>query len=384
MISDDRANAAAVKGILLIVVGLCLFTAGLMRWKWAYSSPGWSETKGTILTSVDGTSGAHRKSAVGRVSYAYRVSGTAYVGKRISYIRRFVPYAVTGSYPTGREVSVKYDPRSPSRCVLIAGGDPGVWTWQFAFGIPMLIAGAGVSRQWLHRRRIQRWLKVKGLEVAQPRGLRVDQRAGKFILPKGLSVFACFALGSITWYLLFLVWVIMEGKLPWLATGAITGTVLALLWLLRCWANPRVEVAIAADYLDIASHYFSGYESPTGRGASAWTRAIVILSLDELRNKESFAVKLEEFAASSQGLSSNTVRWLLELLSVIHVRLLASSGLTVSVPGFGAIAPGNDEASDRQIEPPRHTAGDSLLLQECGFRSINDLLSAVRADGHAG
>jgi hypothetical protein len=380
MVSDAQPHAAPVKGILLIVAALALFAAGWMSRHWAYSSPGWRETQGTILTSVDGTSGAHRKSVVGKVSYAYRVSGTAYVGKRISYIRRFVPYGVTGSYPIGRELSVKYDPGNPSRCVLIAGGEPSVWTWQFAFGIPMLIAGVGVNRQWWQRRRSKRWLKTES-EVDQPRGLRVDQRAGKFILPKGPSVFAFFTCGSIIWYLLFLVWILMEGKFPLSATVSITGALLILLWLLRCWANPRVEVAIAADFLGIANHYFSGHESPTGRGASAWTQSIVSVSLNELRDKESFAAKLEELAVSSQGLSNSTARWLIRLLSFIHVRMLASSVHAGGMSNFSISTPDHSEDPDKQTEASMHTACDNTLLEQCGFRSVSDLLTAVRAHG---
>ncbi len=144
------AEARSSKGLGILT--LAMFAAGifLMAWggnelKRAYESRSWPNTPGTITSAYIQKS--HHRSSEGhsttsytpKVGYRYIVEGKIYTCDRIAFGgksggKRSKAKAVVDEYPSGRQVTVYYNPRDPKIAVLKAG---------FSWGA-ILVALAGV------------------------------------------------------------------------------------------------------------------------------------------------------------------------------------------------------------------------------------------------
>lgn len=127
----------SAKGLAILTLGM--FAAGifLMAWggnelKKAYESRSWPGTPGTITSAYIQTS--HHRSSEGRsstsyapkVSYRYTVEGKTHMCDRIAFggasggMESWAK-AVVDEYPSGKQVTVHYNPQDPSVAVLKTG-----------------------------------------------------------------------------------------------------------------------------------------------------------------------------------------------------------------------------------------------------------------------
>src|SRR5207247_10772630 len=106
---------------------LCVYSAWLL-WL-CRRSRAWLSTTGTIIeTNVErsqGVGGTASQNFHLRLLYEYQADGQTLEGRRVSFddsfqgwFRREFMNVLAGQYPPGREVTVYYDPRKPSRCTL--------------------------------------------------------------------------------------------------------------------------------------------------------------------------------------------------------------------------------------------------------------------------
>lgn len=129
----DRLGLVCALGLLC---GVLVVPEAYEAWS-ADASMGWARTKGKVVghRASLGLQGWRRWYAV--VSYEYEVDGRGYRNSRVSYQQPSdgrtsgdsMRYAES-EFPIGSEREVRYDPRWPSRSVLIARpGDWGAVLW---------------------------------------------------------------------------------------------------------------------------------------------------------------------------------------------------------------------------------------------------------------
>jgi hypothetical protein len=151
-----------VFGLIFLLAGCSMLTAGLWRFKQARDSTRWPVTNGAVVfsekhssTSVVEDSEGDRsrvQSHSAALAYRYQVDGVTYY----SNIRRFGALAgasggwaqaILDRYPTGAEVPVSYNPADPNTAVLEPGSSsesywlPGAGAAFCLFGIAAFILG---------------------------------------------------------------------------------------------------------------------------------------------------------------------------------------------------------------------------------------------------
>ena len=110
-------------------VGAYLIYAGLKNRKLSQASEFWPTSGGTVLSSEIVTRTIRRTNKpttthyLPRIRYSYRIAGTDYESETIRFgdlerTNRSLAEKVTGKYPAGATVAVRYDPEDPSRAVL--------------------------------------------------------------------------------------------------------------------------------------------------------------------------------------------------------------------------------------------------------------------------
>lgn len=120
-------------GVFVFVLGLALIA--LIWWfhlqavKKARASESWPTAAGTVRSStvretVSRSKGSTRRSYSANITYGYEVAGTAFAGDKVSFggspSHNFSgqAQAVCDRYPTGKAVTVRYNPEKPAEGVL--------------------------------------------------------------------------------------------------------------------------------------------------------------------------------------------------------------------------------------------------------------------------
>jgi len=144
-----------------------MFAAGIFLLAWggyeirrAYESRSWPNTQGTVIASyIDKRS--HRDSNnhtrivyTPKIRYQYQVEGKHYTCKRIAFGgesggKRSKAKKVVDKYPSGKKVTVYYNPQDPKVAVLKAGFS---WGAVFAFLAGIVFFAVGVMGFKAYRR----------------------------------------------------------------------------------------------------------------------------------------------------------------------------------------------------------------------------------------
>lgn len=120
-------------GGALLVAAAVVHLLWNVRIAWlARASAGWPSTTGVVQRAyVDESLGDEdgNVSYIARVHYSYSVRGQRYASRRLSYRwmwrdRSTDVVEMLRGRTEGREVEVRYDPRSPARAVLFPGSGP--------------------------------------------------------------------------------------------------------------------------------------------------------------------------------------------------------------------------------------------------------------------
>lgn len=120
----------------------------------------WPQADGIVLSSawVD-SSGNKTRGAT--LQYQYEVEGRSYMNDRLSLFRSSEKYDVGSGqwlwddrrlvreHPRGSQITVRYDPSSPSRSVVVAHANmPGIW----GAGVVLLVLWSIAIGQWIRAR----------------------------------------------------------------------------------------------------------------------------------------------------------------------------------------------------------------------------------------
>jgi hypothetical protein len=138
---------------IMSVIGAYLIYSGLKNRKLAKASELWPTAGGRVLATEITKRTYRDKNRTTHtfykphVRYAYSVGGADYAGEVIRFgdvEKGHITLAeeVTGKYPVGSIVAVRYDPDDPKRATLetqSAGGGQ-IWTGIFFIAIPLVIA----------------------------------------------------------------------------------------------------------------------------------------------------------------------------------------------------------------------------------------------------
>lgn len=155
-----RKGPAYLAGIM-ILVGLVITVQGLFDYKSAANSRLWPSTTGTVVRSwmLEQSYGRENKTEIRyfpKIEYHYFVFGERYLSDRIAFggvsggtlqsARK-----VVDQYPKGTDVTVYYDPNTPSSALLRAGY--GSYARAKSVGGVLFCAlGALVYRTWTRKR----------------------------------------------------------------------------------------------------------------------------------------------------------------------------------------------------------------------------------------
>ena len=161
------SGAKAKSGKGLGILTMAMFAAGIFLLAWggyemkrAYESRSWPNTQGTVISSyIDKRS--HRDSNkrtsivyTPKIQYQYQVEGKHYTCKRIAFGgesggKRSKAKKVVDRYPSGKKVTVYYNPQDPKVAVLKAGFS---WGAILAFLAGGIFFGVGVMGFKAYRR----------------------------------------------------------------------------------------------------------------------------------------------------------------------------------------------------------------------------------------
>lgn len=150
-------KAKSDKGLAILT--LAMFAGGIFLLAWggyemkrAYESRTWPDTQGTVTSSYIGKR-SHRDSNnstsivyTPKIRYQYQVEGKHYTCNRIGFGgesggKRSKAKKVVDKYPSGKKVTVYYNPQDPKIAVLKAGFSLGAL---FAFLAGIIFFGVGV------------------------------------------------------------------------------------------------------------------------------------------------------------------------------------------------------------------------------------------------
>ena len=133
---------AAFFAVLFVALGVALLCLQQQNLANAKRSMNWSSTQGVVLnTDYKRTSVGRRTSNAPYVTYRYQVGSRTFQSDVFSFGDQPVSDAVFEQYPTGRMVTVYFDPRNPHEATLVKG--VGEWTItglryaQFILGISL-------------------------------------------------------------------------------------------------------------------------------------------------------------------------------------------------------------------------------------------------------
>ena len=162
-LSGTKAKFDKGLGILTLAMfagGIFLLTWGGYEMKRAYESRIWPDTQGTVTSSRIGKH-SHRDSNnhtrivyTPKIRYQYQVEGKHYTCNRIEFGgksggKRSKAKKVVDKYPSGKKVTVYYNPQDPKVAALKAGFS---WGALFAFLAGIIFFGVGVMGFKAYRR----------------------------------------------------------------------------------------------------------------------------------------------------------------------------------------------------------------------------------------
>ena len=162
-LSGAKAKSDKGLGILTLAMfagGIFLLAWGVYEMKRAYESRTWPDTQGTVISSyIDKRShrdSNHHTSTIytPKIRYQYQVEGKHYTCNRIEFGgesggKRSKAKKVVDKYPSGKKVTVYYNPQDPKVAVLKAGFS---WGALFAFLVGIIFFGVGVMGFKAYRR----------------------------------------------------------------------------------------------------------------------------------------------------------------------------------------------------------------------------------------
>lgn len=133
--------------IAFLAVGAGLLGVGMWDLVNAVRSVWWPTVPGTITSSevMQRTGGRRATVYEADIRYRFSIDGRDYTGDQIWFGQHgnslgHSPHQIVDTYPTGREVTIAYDPDDPEWSVLEPGVFPSVGLIP---GIGLLFAGAG-------------------------------------------------------------------------------------------------------------------------------------------------------------------------------------------------------------------------------------------------
>ena len=136
---------------ILSALGIYLATQATKNMAKAAASENWQATDGQILESGFTVRGVRRsrQAATVNVRYNYQVGDSSYVGSTLSFEKQdsFRPASaekILKPFPSGASCKVYYDPKEPSKSVLIKGGRSGN-TINLVVGLLMLVGGLVIA-----------------------------------------------------------------------------------------------------------------------------------------------------------------------------------------------------------------------------------------------
>jgi len=160
-----RAKSKSDKSLGILTLALVAAGVALLAWggyeiKRAYESRGWPNTQGTITSSYikkenrKDSNNRYRTTYYPKVQYQYQVEGKYYSCNRIAFGgvsggKRSKAKKVVDSYPSGKKVTVYYNPQDPGVGVLKAGFS---WGALLAFLAGLVFFGAGIMCYRAYRR----------------------------------------------------------------------------------------------------------------------------------------------------------------------------------------------------------------------------------------
>jgi hypothetical protein len=153
----SRAKSKPDKNLGILTLALLAAGVGLLAWggyeiKRAYESRGWPNTQGTITSSYikkenrKDSNNRYKTTYYPKVNYQYQVEGKYYSCNRIAFGgvsggKRSKAKRVVDRYPSGKKVTVYYNPQDPGIGVLNAGFS---WGALLAFLSGLIFFGVGV------------------------------------------------------------------------------------------------------------------------------------------------------------------------------------------------------------------------------------------------
>jgi hypothetical protein len=157
----DTVTTATGFGWLLIALGAALVIATAWLFVLARRSSDWPSVRGRVVGAKRDTSSASSKSGGTSyrlvLTYAYEVGGAHLEGHRVAFgdnlwggsgSREAVDQQVSFFHP-GREVTVYYDPKDPSRCTLTRGIANLPFKATFVVGAALIVVGIAALRSWI-------------------------------------------------------------------------------------------------------------------------------------------------------------------------------------------------------------------------------------------
>ena len=160
-----RAKPKSDKSLGILTLAMLAAGAGLLLWggyeiNRAYESRGWPNTQGTITSSYikkenrKDSNNRYKTTYYPKVNYQYQVEGKYYSCNRIAFGgvsggKRSKAKKVVDRYPSGKKVTVYYNPQDPGVAVLKAGFS---WGALFAFLTGLIFFGVGIMFYRISRR----------------------------------------------------------------------------------------------------------------------------------------------------------------------------------------------------------------------------------------
>ena len=160
-----RAKPKSDKSLGILTLAMLAAGAGLLLWggyeiNRAYESRSWPNTQGTITSSYikkenrKDSNNSYKTTYYPKVNYQYQVEGKYYSCNRIAFGgvsggKRSKAKKVVDRYPSGKKVTVYYNPKDPGVAVLKAGFS---WGALFAFLTGLIFFGVGIMFYRISRR----------------------------------------------------------------------------------------------------------------------------------------------------------------------------------------------------------------------------------------
>lgn len=121
-----------ITALIVFCAGVSILISGVHTFHLALNSRNWPETSGTVTQSelrnrLAGTSEGEKTISTYTIAYEYTVRGNKYTGSTVSFGNLISAEAAVGKYKPGRNITVYYYAKHPSKSVL----EPGINTGNY-------------------------------------------------------------------------------------------------------------------------------------------------------------------------------------------------------------------------------------------------------------